>query len=70
MLGSLLVSVGFVAALSSVVAWYYSLLACLPVLFGLLLAPNVFTFLLIVWRRCPGCDQRNWSYPFTEGFGL
>lgn len=27
-------------------------------------------WLLAMSRRCPECGARNWSFPFTEGFGL
>lgn len=27
-------------------------------------------YLAFVWRKCPGCGARRWSWGFTRGFGL
>ena len=29
-----------------------------------------FEWFIAMTRRCTVCKRRNWSYPFTEGFGL
>ena len=53
---------------------WWALLLPIPVFFVSLLAthyiPWTLEYLSVCWRRCPRCGRRNWSYPFTSGFGL
>jgi hypothetical protein len=32
--------------------------------------PLMAEWLIAFFHRCPQCGSRNWSFPFTEGFGL
>lgn len=53
--------------------WLSLFLAVLVFLATRLLMDHVPRSLEYLWARrirCPGCGQRKWSYPFTEGFGL